>query len=1037
MTPTGSSNTTMMAGYASGNGSLTLTPGVVYAAPALSGVNFVNVPGDNLGNHTATQNLNLGTNQLVGNGGTSGLAVSSTGSVGIGTSTPTQKLEVAGQVFSSTGGFKFPDGSVQISAAGTPAAQSLSLSGQNLSITGGNTVVLPATTTTAGPGLSSSVSNGTTTVRLGGPALTAATDVPLGGNALTFSGTGSVGIGTGTPNASAVLEVSSTTKGLLPPRMSQTQRDVINPAATAAGLTVYNTSTGKLNVWNGTSWTEPISTTEQPYQGPTVTFNFTGGVQTYTVPAGVTQLSVAARGAQGGSNGGGYYGGSGALVQATLTVTPGETLSLYVGGAGSPAPFAAGGGGYNGGGNGSYSGGNRGGGGGGATDIRRGGTAFTNRVVVAAGGGGGGTYGSGGATGAGGAGGAPNGANGGSSFGSTPGTGATQTAGGNAGGTLGLGGDSPITSQTGTENSSGGGGGGYYGGGGSPHLVGGGGGSSWVTPNGSSAISMTAGANVGNGSLTITPGLAYAAPVLDGSNFINVPWKEANNAIVPTTLSNSVGIGTSTPNSSALLEVNSTSKGLLPPRMSQTQRDAINPAATAAGLTVYNTSTSKLNVWNGTSWTEGLTTTEQPYQGPVATFNFTGAVQTYTVPTGVTSLSVQANGAQGGGVNGGAGARAQTTLAVTPGEVLNIYVGGAGTPAPFAAGGGGYNGGGNGSYSSGNRGGGGGGASDIRRGGTALTNRLVVAAGGGGAGTYGGSSGGAGGAPNGSNGGSIAGATPGTGATQSTGGSSGGSLGQGGDSPVTSQTGTQNAAGGGGGGYYGGGGSPHLLGGGGGSSWVTPTGSSATTLSAGANAGNGSIVITPAPAYPMPALDGSNFVNVPGDNLGNHTATQNLNLGTNQLVGNGGTSGLAVSSTGNVGIGNSAPSQKLDVTGNVRIGSTGTAGKILTQATGTNNMLAVAYGLSGYGNTAVYNGSGNFTVSRLGVGTYNIVFPASSGLSGSTMYGTYVSLYGGGGMANGFISFSVNAPGTITVYTANTGGALSDNYYFSFIAYAP
>ena len=39
------------------------------------------------------------------------------GSVGIGTTAPTRALEVAGQVFSSTGGFRFPDGSVQTSAA--------------------------------------------------------------------------------------------------------------------------------------------------------------------------------------------------------------------------------------------------------------------------------------------------------------------------------------------------------------------------------------------------------------------------------------------------------------------------------------------------------------------------------------------------------------------------------------------------------------------------------------------------------------------------------------------------------------------------------------------------------------------------------------------------------------------------------------------------------------------------------------------------------------------------------------------------------
>jgi hypothetical protein len=41
------------------------------------------------------------------------------GNVGIGTSNPGQKLEVAGQVYSSTGGFRFPDGSVQTTAATT------------------------------------------------------------------------------------------------------------------------------------------------------------------------------------------------------------------------------------------------------------------------------------------------------------------------------------------------------------------------------------------------------------------------------------------------------------------------------------------------------------------------------------------------------------------------------------------------------------------------------------------------------------------------------------------------------------------------------------------------------------------------------------------------------------------------------------------------------------------------------------------------------------------------------------------------------
>jgi hypothetical protein len=74
---------------------------------------------DNLGNHTATQNLNLAGYQLV-SGGSTGLALTSAGNVGIGTTgAASQKLEVAGNVkISGTGnGLVFPDGSVQTSAS--------------------------------------------------------------------------------------------------------------------------------------------------------------------------------------------------------------------------------------------------------------------------------------------------------------------------------------------------------------------------------------------------------------------------------------------------------------------------------------------------------------------------------------------------------------------------------------------------------------------------------------------------------------------------------------------------------------------------------------------------------------------------------------------------------------------------------------------------------------------------------------------------------------------------------------------------------
>ncbi|MBC7937010.1 MAG: T9SS C-terminal target domain-containing protein [Rhizobacter sp.] len=61
-----------------------------------------------------------------------------------------------------------------------------------------------------------------------------------------------VGIGTNTPEASAILEVSSTQKGFLPPRMTTTQRNAI--ANKVAGLLIYNVSTNCVEMYNGGGW---------------------------------------------------------------------------------------------------------------------------------------------------------------------------------------------------------------------------------------------------------------------------------------------------------------------------------------------------------------------------------------------------------------------------------------------------------------------------------------------------------------------------------------------------------------------------------------------------------------------------------------------------------------------------------------------------------------------------------------------------------------------------------------------------------------
>ena len=128
------------------------------------------------------------------------------------------------------------------------------------------------------------------------------------------------------------------------------------------------------------------------------TFHYTGKEQPFNVPSGVTKLTVKASGASGPSQGGSscyFAGGNGGIVKATISVTPGETLAIFVGGEGTGDTSNCGAG-YEGGCNGGGNGGSEnyclnGTGGGGASDVRQGGDEPRDRVIVAGGGGGGGS----------------------------------------------------------------------------------------------------------------------------------------------------------------------------------------------------------------------------------------------------------------------------------------------------------------------------------------------------------------------------------------------------------------------------------------------------------------------------------------------------------------------------------------------------------------------------------------------------------------------------------------------------------------------
>ncbi len=277
----------------------------------------------------------------------------------------------------------------------------------------------------------------------------------------------------------------------------------------------------------------------------TQTVTFSGSMQTFVVPNCVTTLRMELWGAQGATTGS-SSGGQGGYVRGDLSVTPGETLFVYVGGQN----------GYNGGGvaGSGSTGSNSAGNGGGGTDVRRGGQTLSDRVAVGGGGGGagrascssqaggaggfpGGAGGVGGNTLIGGAGGANGGDVSGGGGGSTctssaqGGGGGGQNGGGgaggygsstggnngncgstnadpfsasiitaNSGGCFGVGGNGGATSNGG----GGGGGGGWYGGGGGGGnwASGGGGGSSYTGTL--TNVTTQNGVRTGNGQVIFT-----------------------------------------------------------------------------------------------------------------------------------------------------------------------------------------------------------------------------------------------------------------------------------------------------------------------------------------------------------------------------------------------------------------------------------------------------------------------------------------------------------------------------------------------------
>lgn len=416
--------------------------------------------------------------------------------------------------------------------------------------------------------------------------------------------------------------------------------------------------------------------------GDILNFDYTGTVQTVTLPKGTYKLEC--WGAQGGyssSNSGIEVGmgGKGGYSAGTITLNQKTLIYIYTGGVGSISGNGKADGGFpNGGSSWASSTSEGAGGGGGSSDIRIGTDSLYARVIVAGGGGGGGEDNETGGYGG--------GETGGTSGSGTPGS---QTA---PSGYFGIGGH--------TSYDGGGGGGGWYG----AYPAGG-----QTTPATGSSGSDTSGSPGGSG-YVYTSATASNYPsgcLLNSSYYLSAAKTIAGNTSFtsPTGSSETGHSG----NGYCRITVIECSNTALYVRINNSMKKA-----TAFYFKLNNNKMYGVGSAN--------------YNGSVMNFDYTGSVQTATLTPGTYKLECW--GAQGGtysGYIGGYGGYSKGTITLTKTTTVYISVGGAGSSSSTAAG---FNGGGTG-ISSGR---GGGGATDVRIGQNSLYSRVIVAGGGGGAG---------------------------------------------------------------------------------------------------------------------------------------------------------------------------------------------------------------------------------------------------------------------------------------------------------------
>ena len=178
-------------------------------------------------------------------------------------------------------------------------------------------------------------------------------------------------------------------------------------------------------------------------------------------------------------------------------------------------------------------------------------------------------------------------------------------------------------------------------------------------PNGSTGSTGATGATGLLSSGTLTGNTPY----WDGSQWVLNNSNIHNNGA-------GVGIGTTSPNASAKVEITSTTQGFLPPRMTTVQRDAI--PSPAAGLTIYNTTVNCLQWWNGTSWYDGCGNNVP--SAVLSTLNCVGATTTGVLAIGTAASGVLTTVSYTGGNGGTYAAQAVSSTGVL-GLTANLSAG--------------------------------------------------------------------------------------------------------------------------------------------------------------------------------------------------------------------------------------------------------------------------------------------------------------------------------------------------------------------------